>query len=614
MTSVIERGVVDGVTTLRSNGVAGRHLAALTFRVGRFDETLPTAGITHMVEHLTLSGQQEAGYEFNAGVSGRYTTFYLETGNPADIAAFMTAVCDGLSADHSALLDRERRILRTEAASRGGAGALGTCLAERYGARGPGLANYREFALQRVGWDEAADWRKRWFTAGNAVLWVAGDFPDGLRLSLPAGPAVFTETVTPLDLTLPGYVAVQARSGIGLSLLADRSYAQHAAAYILQRRLTQVLRHEHGLSYDVQLASEDVGRDDVHWWLAADALPEQTPMAAHMLMTTVEALVDGGCDAGELEGYQRLVQEHAQQPGASVAILQRQARALVDGRSPRSAEETSRLVAKVTMTDVAAAARALQASMIVATPGLVPAVQGRMSALPRWSRAAVSGTEHQPVAPDLAVTLTTSADGVMLTDKSGNRVTVRYAAVAALVRWNDSKHSLIGGDGFTILLDAAEWRDGASVVAGILRHVSRDLVVPVDEPGPQRPTVGAQGTAAAQREAGGGGSKSARVADGNRKRRVRSPLLVRYARQGRLRWALTIALGVVLALSKLTIGYVWIVIGIFGLAAYEIQRYRASRGLARSAVSAGRGGSRQIQSQSLSPFQVVCNRLATMRA
>lgn len=577
MNSVIERGVVDGVATLRSNGVAGRHVAALTFRVGRFDETLPTAGITHMVEHLTLSGHKEAGYKFNASVSGRHTTFYLETGNPADIATFMTAVCAALSADHSALLDRERRILRTEAASRGSAGALGTCLAERYGARGPGLANYREFAFQRADWDEVADWRQRWFTAGNAVLWVAGDLPDGLRLPLPAAPAVLTEAVTPLDLTLPGYVAVQARSGIGLSLLADRSYPQHAAAYILQQRLTQVLRHEHGLSYEVQLVSEDVGRDDIHLWMAADALPEQTSMAAHMLMTTVEALVEDGCDAAELEGYQRLVQEHVQQPGALAATLQQQARALLDGRSPKSAEETSRLVAETTMEDVAAAARALQASMIVATPGLVPAVQGRMSALPRWSHTTVIGTVRQPVAPDLAVTLTTSADGVMLTDKSGNQVTVRYDAVAALVRWNDGKHSLVGDDGFTIMLDAAEWRDGASVVAEVLSHVPQDLVVPVDEPGPQRPPVGAQGTAATQGEAGGG-SESPRVADGTRKRRGRSPILVRYARQGRLRWVLTIVLGIGLALANLALGYVWIVIGVFGLVAYEIQRYRASRG------------------------------------
>lgn len=572
----IERGVVDGVTTLRSDGVAGRHLAALTFRVGRFDETLPTAGITHMVEHLTLSGHHEADYNFNARVSGRYTTFYLETGDPADIAAFMTAVCSGLSAGHSAGLDRERRILRTEAASRGGAGAQGTCLAERYGARGPGLLNYPEYAFQRAGWAEVADWRERWFTAGNAVLWVAGDLPDGLRLPLAPGSAARTEPVTPLSLTLPGYVAVQARGGIGLSLLSDRSFAQHAAAYILQQRLTRVLRHEHGLSYDVQLDSEDVGRDDVHWWVAADALPEQTPMAAHVLMQAVEALAAGGGDAGELEGYQRLVKEQTQQPGAQVAILQRQACALLDGRLPRSAEETGRLAAEVTVQDVAAATRALHASMIVATPGLVPAIQGRMSALPVWSQTTISGTEHQPVTPGWAVTLTTAADGVMLTHKSGNRVTVRYAAVAALVRWNDGKHSLIGTDGFPIMLDAAEWRDGARVVAGILSQVPADLVVPVDEPGPRRPKAEAEGTAAAQGEPGGG-SKPAVPAGGNRRRRARSPVLVRYARQGRLRWALSIALGVALVVSRLTIGYVWIALGVFGLAAYEIQRYRASR-------------------------------------
>ena len=70
----------------------------------------------------------------------------------------------------------------------------------------------------------------------------------------------------------------------------------------------------------------------------------------------------------------------------------------------------------------------------------------------------------------------------------------------------------------------------------------------------------------------------ARSAGGNKQRRVRSPVLARYARHGRLRWALTIALGIVLALSRLPMGYACIAIGVFGLAAYEIQRYRASRG------------------------------------
>ncbi len=545
-------------------------MAALTFRVGRFDETLPAAGITHMVEHLALSSHQEAGYRFNASVSGRHTTFYLETDDPADIATFMTAVCGGLAADHSALLDRERRILRTEAASRGGAGALGTCLAERYGARGPGLANYPEFAFQRTGWDEVEQWRRRWFTAGNAVLWIAGDFPDGLRLALPAGPAASAEAVAPLNLELPGYVAVQARSGIGLSMLAGRSCAHHAAAHVLRRRLTQVLRHEHGLSYDVQLAGEDVSRDAVHWWLAADALPEQTPMAAHVLMSTVEALVSEGCDAAELDAYQRLTQDHAQQPEAAAAALQRQARALLDGTPPENDRATV-----VTTEDVTAAARALHASMIVATPGLVPAVQGRMSELPRWSQSVVHGTEHQPVAPDSAVTLTTAADGVMLTSKPGNQVTVRYAAVAALLQWNDGQQSLIGDDGFTIALDAAQWRNGANVVAEALRPMPPGLLVPVDEPGPQRPATRSPGTEAASAQAGS--SQSGQPAHGTSKGPTRARVLL--ARQGYPRWALLVVLGVVaLILGSVIVGYAWIAIGILGLTAYGIQRRRTPRG------------------------------------
>jgi predicted Zn-dependent peptidase len=247
---VVERDVVDGVPVLRSSAVAGRHAAALVFRVGQFDETLPDRGITHMVEHLTVGGHHDATYHFNASVDGRYTQYTVESADPADIAAYLRAVCEGLAADHSAILDRERRILRTEAASRGGAGMLGSCLVERYGARGPGLLNYEEFGFERLGWADVAAWRSRWFTAGNAVLWVAGDLPDGLRLTLPDGPALPTPDAAPLPVALPAYVT-GAKGGIAAGLVADRSFASQATLDILQRKLTQALRHDHGLTYDV---------------------------------------------------------------------------------------------------------------------------------------------------------------------------------------------------------------------------------------------------------------------------------------------------------------------------------------------------------------------------
>ena len=36
---------------------------------------------------------------------------------------------------------------------------------------------------------EIYTWRRRWFVAENAVLWIHGSIPNGLRIELPSGPA-----------------------------------------------------------------------------------------------------------------------------------------------------------------------------------------------------------------------------------------------------------------------------------------------------------------------------------------------------------------------------------------------------------------------------------------
>ena len=113
MSQVIARDSIDGVTVLHADVPGDTTLAALIFGVGRFDETLPASGITHMVEHLTLTGKTEAPYSFNASVSGRYTTFMVQASHPDHVREYVADVCQGLRADQSAALDRERRILRT---------------------------------------------------------------------------------------------------------------------------------------------------------------------------------------------------------------------------------------------------------------------------------------------------------------------------------------------------------------------------------------------------------------------------------------------------------------------------------------------------------------------
>ncbi|MGH3220831.1 MAG: hypothetical protein ACRDPY_19400 [Streptosporangiaceae bacterium] len=480
----MERDQIDGVPVLRADAPSGRHAAALVFRVGRFDETLPGAGVTHMVEHLTLAGKHEAPYSFNASVSGRFTTFIMESGDPSHIRDFVASVCHGLTAYQGADLDRERRVLRTEAASRGGAGGLGTCLGERYGATGPGLANYQEFGLYHLGWADVQAWRNRWFTAGNAALWIAGLPPDGLRLSLPYGPAPRPAALRPLGHRLPGFV-VAGRGGIGMSLTGPRSVDAHATVDALQRRLTQVLRHEHGLSYDVQSVAEDLDRDLVHTWIAADALPEQTPMAAHSMLTAFEALAEDGASRAEIDDYGRRLRDAYESPSGSVMVLQRRAHDILTGRPERDPAQTLRIVAGLDAKITAEAARALHDDMIIVTPSVLPAVQGRMQRLPIWSAGAVHGTEHPSVDSD--ATLITGDQGITLTVEPGRQVTVRYDSVAALLRWNDGKQALVGTDGFAVQLDPAEWPDGQGVLDDVAAHLGPEVIVPVAAPGPVRP-------------------------------------------------------------------------------------------------------------------------------
>jgi hypothetical protein len=74
----------------------------------------------------------------------------------------------------------------------------------------------------------------------------------------------------------------------------------------------------------------------------------------------------------------------------------------------------------------------------------------------------------------------------MLTTEQGHHVTVRAGSVAGLLRWNDKKRSLVGTDGFALLLDPAEWPDGENLVHAIETRIHPSLIVSMDSPGPSR--------------------------------------------------------------------------------------------------------------------------------
>src|SRR2546430_6864243 len=142
--------------------------ASLWFRAGLADESLPTRGWLHLLEHLALHGRDSLRAPINGQVSMLPTSFDVE-GDPDDIAAFPQHVCRWLTAPDFSDLEHERRVLPAESATRA-SGSLGLHLLWRYGAQGPGLAGYNEFGLHTA-YVEHLRWvAARTYTPGHAGL------------------------------------------------------------------------------------------------------------------------------------------------------------------------------------------------------------------------------------------------------------------------------------------------------------------------------------------------------------------------------------------------------------------------------------------------------------
>nr|MDQ3555027.1 insulinase family protein [Chloroflexota bacterium] len=180
----IHRTEVDGVAVFWSPA-PGPLTCGLMFRVGRADETLPTAGITHMLEHLTMARFGTHDDDSNAFVDETRTLFHASEGE-RDVMAFLGQVTAALLEPDVARLDMERGILLDEARSR--SVAVDSELRRlRFGATGHGLPGLPEFGLRTVTPEAVTDWARSRFTAANAALVLSGPVPAGLSLTLASG-------------------------------------------------------------------------------------------------------------------------------------------------------------------------------------------------------------------------------------------------------------------------------------------------------------------------------------------------------------------------------------------------------------------------------------------
>ncbi|NYV77315.1 pitrilysin family protein, partial [Streptomyces sp. UH6] len=435
----------QGIPTLFAPRAGNEITAGLFFRVGCADETLATAGITHLVEHLALHRIGLSDAHHNGATANVFTLFHV-TGTETEVVAHLNSVCASLRDLPLERLETEKEILRTEAAGRS-RGVNQQLPLWRYGAQGYGLSSYSELGTWRLTPDEVRWWAQTRFTRDNAVLWITGDHvPDGLDLTLPAGRRIPAPEPSSALPQTPAYIGGD-DGQVVLDAVVRRSTAASVFSDVLGRALFRELRQEGGYSYavDADYSPRDAGWATVTAF--ADALPQKQDAVTGAFVDVLARLRAGRIEPAELESAKAKALKSLDGPDVAARALPSWALNLLMGHEILTPDQHREQIAAVTVEDVRDVAREAWSTALVQVPGRDLAWAGCASA-PQFSEAAVAGTRH-PSLEDDRVTLVIGAEGVSLTMPDGP-VTVRFDRCVAMAARPDGARVLTGPDGFRV--------------------------------------------------------------------------------------------------------------------------------------------------------------------
>ena len=479
----IRRGELDGVPVFWADCSAGPFTAGLIVRVGRADETLATAGISHLVEHLALTGIEEQPYDHNGEVDSDRTLFYA-TGSPAEVTDFFHRAIAGLRSLPTGRIELERRVLKAESEGRKG-GANGAMRWYRFGPVAHGLLGQPEFGLEWLGEEQLSAWVGSRYTAANAALWLTGPVPPDLRLELPAGERIPLPKAEPLPhVRFPTYVTDDG-PGVGVSFLVRRSSAARVGFYVAERRLRQRLRFEQGLVYDVVVLYEPLDAEVAQVLIGCDCPDKDAAAVRDAILSSCADLADRGATGEEIG---REVEQHARElsdPLTCPGQLEAAAMSFLTEAKPRLPIEVYADQQRVTPEDVRrAVGDALPTMLLLFPTGDAPATDG-FHPYPDWSERVVVGQEFRPPGLSFLGTgpkerLYVGREGVSLVFEPGKQVTVLYAECEALECASDGCRLLWGRDCFRVLVEPDKWRNGHEAVAMIDAGVPPDRRVPVE--------------------------------------------------------------------------------------------------------------------------------------
>ena len=476
----VRRTEVDGIPTYWLPA-PGPLMAGIVFRVGRVDETLPTGGITHLTEHLALFPFGSQTYSYNGTVEGNRTMFFA-AGSEAQVSDFLERTCESLWKLQAA--DRivtERRILMTEGQSRPDSIAE-ALFRMRYGTAGHGLAGYEEFGLFWLKANDVEDWATRYFTRGNAALWLTGEPPGDLKLPLPDGER---KPVPPPIVQLPTLPAFVSKSigGVAISMTGERSAAFGIGLTIASTRLQQKLRYEHGLTYSIAAGYERLTETVAHAILIADCLKEHGTRVRDELLACFKDLASTGPTTEEMQDVIDSAEQSWTAPQTHPNLLDSMATNHVVGAPIMSVDEQLEEMRAATPADVAAAIGECYSSHLLIVPEGVTGGDGQTE-FPVKTQESLPGKTYRPKGylndPSLKhIKLTVGPTGISLTRAKNDVISIPFSECTALLRIPGGTRMIWGRDGSVVEINPEAWSRGSQIEDTVDQGVDRDLVVRV---------------------------------------------------------------------------------------------------------------------------------------
>lgn len=468
---------IDGVRVVWAE-VPAPLRAGLLFRTGLADESLPTLGQTHLIEHIALSAVGELDGSQNGFVSGAVTGF-SKVGTPEDVAQFLTGLCTALSELPGDRLEAEKQVLSAEAAA-GGYEPVGKMLTKRYGVHGYGMLGVREFGLQPATVDSLRAKAAHSFTRENAVLWLTGEPPSGLRLPLPAG--VRVPIAPPRGLrSFPCWYVDDASGGVAASMAVPRTSAGTVLRQIAAKRLSDRLRTDLALSYAPGIGYDPLDANVAHLVLYADSQPEQREALAAAFGELFGQL--GEIDESEVAAAKQEIIDHMTGPLAPPyeqileSSIQQAAMDDLYGRRFEPLQYLAERLMAVEPDHVRSYVEEARKRALFAVPG-VAQIEPWMG---EWAEAGVtelvSGKASRSLLPGHAEQLVIGSAGASLVWPDGFHRSVRYEYLAGALTWQDGGICLIGTDGTEVEVEPSLWRRGDELRQDVLDRVPEHLLV-----------------------------------------------------------------------------------------------------------------------------------------